>query len=205
VGGALVAWLVFITATRLSDFEPLNKQIAGPYYAHLVPFLAGTESSRDVLEKLNPAMRVSLTAINAEPEAKVLRIGTQVTYFISRNDRRVVEDNQLSLFERMWSRGGAYAVTRRLRQQGIRFIVVDLNTAALDQTPERSLETKFSHLMTYLSNNPDLKLLATDRVVVSPGSRQFRQFNGQQVPVAQGISGQIVEPGAYAAFEINEQ
>jgi hypothetical protein len=203
VGFTVALWLTMVAALRLTDFEPLNPDLSGPYHSALLPYMAGVESADEALDRLNPAMRTALTRINQDIDSKVLRIGTHMQYFIRQNDRRVIEDNQLEFFERAWRRAkNQRAVNRRLQQSGIRFIVVDLNTAALDQTPEKSLQTKFQHLMAYFTNNPALQLLSTDRLVVDYNSRRTITIEGQTVPVASGINGQVVYGGHIAVFEI---
>ena len=200
---AVGAWLLLSAGLRITDFEPSDPNLRGPYHSSMLPYMAGSESARAALNRMDPAMVTAIAEINRDLETKVLRIGTHITYFIKENDRRVMMDNQLDFFERLWQRAlGKTMTTRRLRHLGFRFIVVDLNTASIDKTPDRSLTMKYNHLVEYLTDNDELRLISTDRLVHRPGSKSYTLIQGQQVPVANGFTGQVIYPGRIAVFEI---
>lgn len=203
VGVALGTWLLIATGLRLTDFEPVEAGVSGPYPATLMPYMSGEEDGQQTFRRvLNPAMAKAIETINSDPEARVLRVGTQITYFISANDKRVFEDNQLDYFAHLSQGGFQRGITRRLLRSEFKYIVVDLNTAALDRTPEQSLRQKFQNLMDYLTNSPSLKLIATDRMVYDPVSTTIKDFGNGPIPVRYSLTGQIIQPGSLAVMQI---
>jgi len=66
----------------------------------------------------------------------------------------------------------------------------------LDNTPNKSLTNKFAELVYFVFNNPNLRLLATDRVVGN------KNLNGEIV-YTRNIHGEIIQTfGRFIIYEI---
>jgi len=67
----------------------------------------------------------------------------------------------------------------------------------LDNTPEKSLIAKYRDLLTYVFKNPDMRLLATDRMI------SVTNENGEVSYLYQVFGNNIVTGGTYAIYELN--
>lgn len=138
--------------------------------------------------------------INSEEESLVYRVGTVFPYFIRKNDRRVLIDNQLSIFDKIFKKFKTQqTIADVLKASKYKYLLVDLNTANIDRTPEKTLQSKFVQLEQFIKDNPRLKLLATDRQIIKRGGTKpmrkvFPNLANQE---------QIYYPGIFAIYEIN--
>ena len=88
-------------------------------------------------------------------------------------------------------------VIEAFKANGFRYIVLDLYTYTLDQTPEKSLVDKYRRFMRFLFNHPNhFELIATDRLV------RYSKGQGPVAGVFPGPDGQIVRHGAMAVYRI---
>ena len=190
----IVIWVSTAFAYRLANYHPFSEQLsrtaiheASLYYG------LGKKNKAEIMNYLYPNYWRVITEINSNPDAYVYRIGTFFHYFIEGNDRRVLQDNQLGIFESLCQyTENKEAIVRGLKKTGYRYILVDLNVATVDLTPERSLEQKTKLLGEFLVDNPGIQLFATDRVV--------QDENGQ---LKYSLSTRnIKNPGTFAAFKI---
>jgi|GEM_PF-2566072 len=167
-------------------------------------YAAGSLDAEKVLESINPAIKRGADAINKDRNAGVLRIGTYINYFVSNSDKRVYIDNQLDLFNKM--RGistDKLALNSKLKQNNIGYIVVDLNTGTIDNTPGKTLTAKMNELYGFLYNNPRIQLITTDRVVEDDASQMFFNVNGKKIPGSRKVFGKsIINNGSIAVFKI---
>jgi hypothetical protein len=117
-----------------------------------------------------------------------------MTYFIENNNNRVVMDNQLGLFHPLnYTYPDKEELVEVMKASGFKYLIMDLLTATIDNTPNKTLTTKFKALESFVKDNPKVRLLGTDRIVVSNNNGQ-NEFN-------YGLYGQIYYPGRYAIFE----
>jgi hypothetical protein len=153
---------------------------------------------------MNPAYAPALNEINRNEDAGILRIGSYINYYISHNDKRVYMDNQLDIFNDLYKRLSSQKdITAALKSAGIRYIVFDFNTAAYDNTPEKSLEAKVNIFYKYLYNNPYIELISTDRLVVDSSSKKYANINNHKIPVDNQVFGKkVVHWGIIAAYRI---
>ena len=82
-----------------------------------------------------------------------------------------------------------------MKASNFKYLIVDLNTPSIDQTPNKTLTTKYNNLIDFVTNNPKVKLLATDRIV-------SRVDNGKQQNYYGLSGGTIALNGRYAIFEL---
>ncbi len=107
----------------------------------------------------------ALARMNSENESRILRIGTSFSYFIKENSKRVFIDNQLGLFEKVRSEiKDKEDVIEAFESSGFKYIIVDVNTPFIDDTPEGTLRKKYDRLIFTIRDNPKLKLIATNRI-----------------------------------------
>lgn len=170
--------------------EELNK---GAVHTGPLLYGLGRMNKADLINFLFPAYNDVLTEINNQPEALVYRIGTYFQYFISKNNERVLEDNQLAFFENTYNLvPDKLKLVRVLKNQGYRYLIVDFQVASIDRTPDESLRKKARRFEAFLQNNNALEVIGTDRVVINR--------NRDRVYGVAGI--QLVSKGTFVAYRI---
>jgi len=194
-----VLWLFFALAYRTSDIQPMMdkkffaKGLFNPVY---YDYAAGKIDEETSLDLIYPGVTKAFAKVNSD-NAYILRVGTSFNYFLKNNHKRVIMDNQLSLFHRLHTRyPDNLTKVDVLKASGIKYIFLDLNTASIDYTPDKSLTSKYSEILRFVVNNPYLKMLSTDRVVGN------RNTNGQMIYTRNIYGEEIHQFGRYAIFEI---
>jgi len=192
-------WILIASVDRVSNIQPnvsakeLGKGIVNSTF---MEFGSGNMSKEQAIEKLYPGIGKTLTQINSESNSKILRIGTSMSYFIRNNIERIQEDNQLGTFYTLYKKyPNKKQLVKVLKRSKFKYIIVDLNTASIDLTPEKTLTKKYNLLWQFISNNDRLILLATDNQIIT-------KVNGQD-RVAFGVFGQTYMQGRYAIFQLN--
>jgi hypothetical protein len=192
VGLTLMLWLFF----RLNGFY--SKQDVQSYMveAASIQYQAGILDEIKYQEILTKTPAKLLDFLNKNPSDKIYRNGTNLQFFIKDNKNRVIEDNQLGNFELLYHYfPNKEDLIRALELSGVKFMIIDLNMANIDKTPEKSLFNKFQNLIKVLYENPKLQLIYTDRIVRSSETGELLQMmfdKGQE----------IVNPGSMAVFMI---
>jgi len=134
--------------------------------------------------------------LNQNLDHKIYRNGTNLHYFLKNNHERVLEDNQLGTFKMLFEAFPEKSqLIKAMEVSGIKFLIIDLNMANIDKTPDKSLLKKYENLITILYENPKLQLIYTDRIVRSSETGELLQMmfdKGQE----------IVNPGSMAVFMI---
>ena len=153
----------------------------------------GKTNKAGLIDFLFPAYNDVLTQINSEPDALVYRIGTYFQYFISENNERVLEDNQLAFFDNTYNLvPDKLNLVQVLKDQGYRYLIVDYNVASIDRTPDESLRKKARRFQDFLRSNKALQIIGTDRIVLNS--------NGQRV---YGVAGrELISGGTFVAYKI---
>ncbi len=153
----------------------------------------GRINKSGLVDILFPAYGDVLTQINSQPDALVYRIGTYFQYFISENNERVLEDNQLAFFDNTYNLvPDKLNLVQVLKDQGYRYLIVDYKVASIDRTPDESLRKKARRFEQFLRNNDALQIIGTDRVVLNS--------NGQRV---YGVAGsKLISSGTFVAYKI---
>ncbi len=153
----------------------------------------GQTNKAGLIDFLFPAYNDVLTEINSQPTALVYRVGTYFQYFISRNNERVLADNQLAFFDNTYNLvPDKLNLVQVLKDQGYRYLIVDFQVPTMDRTPDGTLIKKSRRFEEFLKNNSALQIIGTDRVVINS--------NGQRV---YGVAGkQLVSKGTFVAYKI---
>lgn len=169
-------------------------------------YALGGASERDVFKQFfQPAEQNIIHIINGDRNAKVMNVSTFLTYHILDNDRRVITDNQLGIFDKIYgiAKGDPKEIINELRRKEVRYILVSLYTPTLDKTPEQSLIKKYKNMMTSLVNNPGVRIVATNRIVERPDGNMPYNTGGRQVRAMYHLAGmRVLEQGSVALFEI---
>lgn len=190
-------WLSMAFTLRTANYFPVNEERAKHIYIPpLMEYQTGKLNKQTLLGYHFPQHHEIQKIINREEESLVYRVGTRINYFIKKNDKRVLNDTFMHNFEQLASIFETkQEITQHLKSAGFRYIVLDLNMANNDFTPEKTLSSKFSQLMETLHNNPSIKLILTDRAI------QLNS-NGKTINGVFADNGIIVNRGTVALFEI---
>ncbi|MEY3368137.1 MAG: hypothetical protein RI973_1292 [Bacteroidota bacterium] len=170
----------------------IGKRMFDP--AHL-KYICGDMDEKKVIEAFYPDLTRALDEINRDRSALIYNVGTRFNFFIAENDRRIFKDNQLDYFNQMVKKFPTkQEFTAALSNAGVKFVMVDYYTPSADKTPEQSLVERYKNFMYLFYENPQVELLATDRLVKL-------NVNGQQ-QIVKGVFGDAHQFGHYAIFKI---
>ncbi|MCH2082161.1 MAG: hypothetical protein MK226_07195 [Saprospiraceae bacterium] len=172
------------------------------YQKPFIKYMTQPMEKQEVLAEFNPFSIEALKYMNSDLDQKIYRVGTFLNYHIKQNDKRVLEDNQLGRFERVsqWLIDPNYFI-EILKINGFRYVLYDLNSAAIDKTPEKTLTKKNIDFVNQLLNPEQVRLVLTDRIIEDPSGGYIQLPNGR-IYGRLGLSGTIVRPGTFALFEI---
>ena len=93
--------------------------------------------------------------------AILLRIGTFLTYYVSENRSRYLDDSLLFEFNRYLYDTNPQVTIERLKTLGIRYVLMDLNAATIDRDPARNLTKRYESLLQTVKD-PGFSLITTD-------------------------------------------
>ncbi len=197
VASALI-WIVIGYVYRISNHRPVTPDSAKLLFdIPSVKYQTGVFDRKDVVNTLLPGAEKALEEINEDENALVYRVGTFFPYLIYKNDKRVLQDNQLGFFQNLIQKiPHPISLAEALKASGYRYILVDLNTPSIDKTPEKSLQRKFMSFMVFLFGNDKLELLATDRVIT------LTPPDDPNPIYTHGVFGNIHNPGTYAIYKV---
>lgn len=187
-------WVLMAFTYRASNFNPSNEATAKSMLFPIVLQYAGNQKTeKDLLESVFPQFDLAIKQMNSEDESLILRIGTFLPFFIEKNDRRIVTDNQLGFFDALDKRfSDKNELAQAMKASGFRYIIVDLKTPDIDQTPEQTLRKKFTNLVKFIDRNPSLKFIATDNIILDEQGNNVYSISGAK----------IIRRGNFAVFEI---
>ncbi len=157
---------------ELKDIYKANKEKIWINIENVVLMLKQIKSSKDVPEILRSSASKSLQYIyswisNPEKEFKnnvwIYRIWTFLKYHISENNKRLYEDSLVMNFVKYFYNENPDITVEKMKKVGLRFLLVDLNAATIDQDPRRNLTSRYEKLLkTFRSDK--LKLIETDSI-----------------------------------------
>ncbi|MDD2486829.1 MAG: hypothetical protein PHS92_00455 [Candidatus Gracilibacteria bacterium] len=95
--------------------------------------------------------------------AGIYRIGTFLTYFISNNRTRYLDDSLIFDFDKYYYDENPEKTIDRMKKMGLNYLLVDLNAATIDKDPRHDLTRRFENLLkTFKSSR--LELVQTDSI-----------------------------------------
>jgi len=197
-------WLTMGHVVRTSNVNKIandasSKSMVGKrlFDEPMVLYQTGDLNTKEVFEKYLPNVTTAISTINSDESKLVYRAGTSLPFFITKNDDRVFSDNLLSFFITMVKKYQINStIADVLKANNYEYIIVNLNLASIDRTPEKTLQRKFVTFMTFLENTDNIELLATDRLLKVQGPNNTLQYQ-------YGIEGEIQVSGTYAVYRIN--
>ena len=205
-------WLILLVCLRLSplsggktpqpeiiDYEPIIIPSSVEYASGII------DADEYFIRIFNREIKRIKNHLNQDHSAVVLNVATMMRFFIEKDDIRVIDDNQLDLFAKVWenSRQSKVVTANRLKNLGLDYILLDLNVHTLDMTPDGSLRRKVEEFVEFLHNNPHIELIATDRLVEHPRGDRQMEYQGRTILVRNDIFGtQIIERGKLALFRL---
>ncbi|MEO0874323.1 MAG: hypothetical protein AAFY48_06920, partial [Bacteroidota bacterium] len=204
LGAVIGVQLLLNIAIVFTSSQPqqANEQI---YNWPMVEYASRSDLNQEkALGLFDPTSPQIIKILNREEDALIYRINTYLQFHIDKNDRRVIEDNQLQRFAEIIN-----AVKEPenfldvLKANQVRYILYDINSPSLDQTPEQSLRQKCITLLNLLLQSPKAELILTDNYVEVPGAQVVRLPNGVQAAAQPGLMGKTVYQGRVALFRIN--
>ncbi|MCB0554666.1 MAG: hypothetical protein KDD02_14045 [Phaeodactylibacter sp.] len=188
--------LAFINTTKPKGAEQLI------YLSPLLKYASSFQGAEETYSAFIPFMADVIKKLNEDPDSKIYRVGTYFNYHIRFNDRRVLEDNQLVEYEYLSSSmKDKNEFFRLLKNNGFKYILFDLNTAAIDQTPEQSLARKTQEFFNLLVYSNEAQLLYTDNFVEDPNGGQYR-FGNAVLQGKPGVFGNSTARGTYVLYEL---
>lgn len=187
-------WLIMAFTYRTSNYNPANSENSNSLlFSVVLQYAGGQATEQQMLRAIFPQFEDVIERMNQEDKSLILRIGTFFPYFIEKNDKRLITDNQLGYFDAINSQfTDPYEMAQAMKYSGIKYIIVDLNTAQIDRTPEKSLQRKFRDLFNFIYKNEAVKLIGTDQLVKEANDEPVFSIYGQQ----------IIKKGSFAVFEI---
>ena len=197
--GIGVIWFLLASVFRISLVAPnLPKHIRGKRMFNYVFYNYGTGNlSKDqVLQTLYPQLNSALEQINQDTDSYIYKVGTSFTYFIKNNNERVFQDNQLgTLYWLLRMYKDKEELAKVLKASNFKYLILDLNTEYIDNTPDSALKKKYKSLREYIDDNPTFKLISTDNLVQPPK-------DGSSSSYVHNTVGEKVRHGSYAIYEI---
>jgi len=197
----VIIWLGATLTLRISNIYQID-QSAGvhifdaPIVKYQIGAIEPTNGKRftqeNLIQNYFPGLDQALKGINKNDNL-VYSIGTMFPYFIKKNNQRLFNDNLLALFQVILNKydNDKVTVTKVLKAYGFRYILVNLKLYRVDKTPEKSVQQKYKNFMNYAYKNPELSLIATDRIVKGERGLEYGLF-----------SNEIKSEGSYAIFKI---
>jgi len=192
-----VIWLFMAFTHRAANYSPVSEERAKHIY--IPPFIeyqAGNMGERQLLDYHFPMVSEFKTIVNKNDNGLIYRVGTNLNYFIKKNDQRVINDTFLDLFAQMVQRfKNKRKIIEALKMSGFEYIVIDLALANNDVTPDKTLTRKFTNLLNTLYNNPAVEVALTDRTIKMNDT-------GETINAVFQDKGTIVFAGQIAVFRI---
>ena len=188
--------LNFMSTTEAEENAGMRFQNA------FVKYGAGVITQEEAWFEFSPVITELRKIINRDEETRVYRVGTHYNYHIAKNDRRVYEDNQLGLFEDFLNQSRSpRQFLAFLKQNGFDYVLFDMNTAGMDNTPEQSLAKKANQFFRILKRSPNAQLVFTNNLVKAPPAQRSR-LGRLKLPGRLALRGETVQRGTFALFEL---
>jgi hypothetical protein len=196
--GVAIFWIVMASVDRISNIQPnvtADNLGKGIFNAVFFDYACGKIDKNEAIAKMYPNSGDAIARMNSDKDNYIWRVGTSMTYFIENNNERIVMDNQLGLFHPLnYTYPDKEELVEVMKASNFKYLIVDLQTATIDITPNKTLTKKYNNLIEFVTNNPKAKLIGTDRILA-------RINNGKQENYY-GFSGdQVYYNGRYAIFE----
>ena len=105
---------------------------------------------------------------------KVYRAGTFLKYYISDNNSRLLEDNLITEYDYYLNSDNVEKTVDNLKKIWIKYILIDLNTATIDNSSTHDLTNRYEKLLSNLVSNK-LELVSTDSMCLQIGDELYKK------------------------------
>lgn len=190
-------WVFLSFTQRSANYNPANKQLAQQlYFPSMLNYQMGNLNENKIMDYHFPNVRQLVKPINKDKKSLVYMVGSPYTFFIDKNDSRVFSDTYLEFFDQLIKNYKSKdQIIAKLKEEGFKYIIFDLNMFSYDVTPGKTLTRKFINFMNTLYGNPGVELMATDRKI-----KLYE--GGQEVFAVFQDKGDITRSGTIAIFKI---
>ena len=192
-------FIVLAYFLKVSNLNILNETGNGMLQTPVLSYNFSGDRGNELYEGYYANVGPALDRINST-DGLVFQAGTSLAYLIDKNNERVFKDGILHIFNQLVDRYKRKStVNEALKASGFKYLIVSPNIINVDQTPGKTLTSKFQKLLGYVHDNPNLKLLGTDRRV------RVQNENGELVEKFDFLYGNdvlVLNTGSYAIFEI---
>ena len=204
--GVISIWLIMSAVLRISNIDLVNfalindkrqlgKNIVEP---RIHPYTVGQVDAQESLELLAKNLSKAMNELNNN-ESMIYKAGTSLSFDIKGNHKRVSGDPTLTYFNRLVNNYETRTgVTDAFKQNGYRYIILDLMMPTIDRTPEKSLTEKYILFINFIRDNSSLRMIATDRLV------RNKKPDGSIVTEYALVGDEYLIPGSYIVYEIIE-
>lgn len=94
---------------------------------------------------------------------RVYRVGTFYKFFITDNDKTVIDDQMLDKFTFASQDKDDQKLLERLKNNNIRYFIIDRDLVKVDSTPEKSYIKKYQNFLNFFERNSDHFTLLSDQ------------------------------------------
>jgi hypothetical protein len=135
---------------------------------------------------------------NRNPD-KIYRMGTFLTYYISENRNRFYDDSLITQFGTYFKGKGIDTTAENMKKLGIKYLLVDLNAATIDQDPRRDLTRRYEEILDFIRSDK-VRLVATDSLCLQVALDLKRDKNYMNLAGTNYISYVMDESGVAKAI-----
>ncbi len=107
----------------------------------------------------------------------IYRIGTFLKYYITENNKRIFEDNLVTLFDKYIFNEDIDKTVDNINRLGLSYFLVDLNAATIDRDPRHDLTRRYENLLATFTSNK-LELIDTDSICLKIALEDYKKSNG---------------------------
>jgi hypothetical protein len=194
--GLVGVWLFSAFCLRMANNGVAASDGKDIFYPPTAAYRMGKFNERQVLQSYRPGYPEAAAYLNQETQSRIYQAGTQLGFFIQKNDKRCLKDTFLEFAKQLLNTfPNKREMIKAMKASGFRYLIIDLALPQSDQTPDKSLSKKFQDFMNVLYQNPEVELLVTDREIQLKGS-------GKIVPGVFLNRGQVVKAGSFALYRI---
>ena len=104
----------------------------------------------------------------------IYRIGTFLKYHISENNKRLLEDSLVTIFDTYIYDNDVNKSVDRIKKLWINHLLVDLNAATIDKDPRHDLTARYEKLLTTFTSSK-LELIETDSMCLKVALEEYRK------------------------------
>jgi len=191
----IAAWsFAFNGSLRFANYNP-QAQSKLPFLLPVVEYQSGAKIEQYAFDRVYLGYQPGIEALNENEYELIYRAGSFMPFFVVKNDQRVFSDNFLDNFQTLYNQNpDKVLLAEAMHTYGFSYLIINLRLPSIDQTPDQTLTAKFNRFMDFVTDNPEVSLVATDRIV--------RSGNGSMQFMLDDRNGELVNPGSFAVLKL---